>query len=101
MAKITLSRTGLEFDLAVNGWSKTDESLSLIVITNDASLGAVEEAFTNNETITLTDESITVIAENYTDVSFIGKQKKYPIGGIDETGKDILHDVWLITCEVA
>lgn len=96
MATIRLSKTGNLYQLAVNGWSKTKDLLSVVVIATYEDLDTAKEAFTGNEQIEMTDASIHITAEGYTVCRSIERIADYPVGGMDIHGDDILADVWKV-----
>lgn len=96
MAKIKLTN-GNEYQLAVNGWNKTDTALALTVIATDMSLEDAETEFTGNENIKMTDASVIINAYGYATVQSIGIEHDAVIGGLDKEGEDVRSDVWHIT----
>lgn len=97
MASIKLSKSGNQYQLAVNGWHKSPHSISLTVIATDEPTEAAREAFSGNEEIELRDASIRITAVGYLYVGSIERVEDYPAGGMDIHGDDILADVWVIT----
>lgn len=99
MSKIILSKTGNTYDIAVNGFNKSDSALSLTVLATGESIEFVEEVFTGNDNIKLVDQSITMNAYGYTVVDSIGIQHDYVLSE-DEDGP-ITADVWHIVLKKA
>lgn len=96
MATIRLSKSGNLYQLAVNGWSKTKDTLNLTVIATNESDKTAKKAFTGNEEIEMNDASIHITAQGYVVCRALERVSDYPVGGMDKYGDDILEDVWQI-----
>ena len=96
MATIKLSKTGNQYQLAVNGWAKTKDKISLVVIATDEPTETAQEVFSGNEQIEMRDASIRITAEGYVYCESVERIEDYPAGGMDKHGDDVLADVWKI-----
>ena len=97
MATITLSKTGNQYQLAVNGWSKLKGKLNMVVVATDEPLETAADNFAGNEEVVMRDASLHITAVGYLYVQSIERVKDYPVGGMDKYGDDILQDVWKVT----
>lgn len=96
MATITLSKTGNQYLLAVNGWSKTKNLINITVLATDQTIEEAQDAFSGNEEIIMRDASIHITAQGYVYCRSIERIADYPVGGMDAHGDDVLMDVWKI-----
>ena len=97
MATITISKTGNQYQLAVNGWSKSKGKLNMVVVATDEPLETAADNFAGNEEVVMRDASLHITAVGYLYVQSIERVKDYPVGGMDKYGDDILQDVWKVT----
>ena len=102
MSKVVLS-TGYEFELTVDGYGATGDTVYFNVISKDKSLEEMEQIFSNVEqfkVISGDSEDPTLIANyyGYTKVQTLTKIPEYYNGVDQETGEIIYEAVSTITC---